>query len=105
MLCCYAHGRRQRLDLLVTSCSNSGITPSAITHDAFNIFSLLCEQHFGCAVQVGKAAVAVRGRKRKIGEQASSKDLQLAGILHIMFLLANDEVGPAAPHLHALGLS
>ena len=33
-----------------------------------------------------------RGRKRKSGEQASTKDLELAGILHIMFLLANDEV-------------
>ena len=50
----------------------------------------------GVFVQVGKAAAAVsRGRKRKSAEQASSKDLQLAGILHIMFLLANDEVGHA----------
>ncbi|KAL3143333.1 hypothetical protein ABBQ38_002169 [Trebouxia sp. C0009 RCD-2024] len=40
--------------------------------------------------QVGKAAAA-GGRKRKSGDQASSKHLQLAGILHIMFLLANDE--------------
>ena len=42
-------------------------------------------------LQVGKAGTG-RGRKRKSGEQASTKDLQLAGILHIMFLLANDEV-------------
>ncbi|DBB17328.1 TPA: hypothetical protein ACH3X3_014371 [Trebouxia sp. C0006] len=40
--------------------------------------------------QVGKVGTG-RGRKRKSGEQASTKDLQLAGILHIMFLLANDE--------------
>lgn len=46
-------------------------------------------------MQVGKAAAA-GGRKRKSGDQASSKQLQLAGILHIMFLLANDEVGRAA---------
>ena len=42
-------------------------------------------------LQVGKVGTG-RGRKRKSGEQASTKDLQLAGILHIMFLLANDEV-------------
>ena len=42
-------------------------------------------------MQVGKVGTG-RGRKRKSGEQASTKDLQLAGILHIMFLLANDEV-------------
>ena len=44
-------------------------------------------------VQVGKAGTG-RGRKRKSEEQASSKELQLAGLLHIMFLLANDEVMP-----------
>ena len=42
-------------------------------------------------LQVGKVGTG-RSRKRKSGEQASIKDLQLAGILHIMFLLANDEV-------------
>jgi hypothetical protein len=46
-------------------------------------------------LQVGKVGTG-RGRKRKSGEQASTKDLQLAGILHIMFLLANDEVNTYA---------
>ena len=52
-------------------------------------------------MQVGKAAAVVsKGRKRKSTEQASSKDLQMAGILHIMFLLANDEVVHAASPLY-----
>lgn len=50
-----------------------------------------CHQAISTLLQVGKAGTG-RGRKRKSGEQASTKDLQLAGILHIMFLLANDEV-------------
>ena len=50
-------------------------------------------------LQVGKAG-AGQGRKRKSGEQASSQDLQLAGILHIMFLLANDEAGPSSSLKH-----
>ena len=52
-------------------------------------------------MQVGKAAAVVsKGRKRKSAEPAGSKDLQLAGILHIMFLLANDEVVHAASPLY-----
>ena len=41
-----------------------------------------------------------KGRKRKTGDEASQQELQLAGLLHIMFLLANDEVGVSYITLH-----